>query len=118
MGKPKTKWIEVRFGLGRVEANLEIRAVKMIPGHSKNGGPIVPDYNKLQRGTNKGEISFHLRPPGGVYQCTITANHQGKTQEHTPELILSARNYSWSWKNLPPIFNQHCQISFHTVSSR
>jgi len=113
----KTKWIELRFGLGRVEANLEIKKVQITPMRSKNRAPIVPHHNKFQRSTNKGEICFRLAPPGGVYQCKITANHQGRTEEHTPELILNAKSHDWSWKNLLPIFHNHYQISFYTISS-
>ena len=115
MGKTKVKQIEIRFGLGRVAVNLEIQKIEIAPMCAKNGGLITPDHNKFQRGANKGEVCFHLSPPGGVYRCRITANHRGRMQEHTPELILNAKDCTWSWKDLPPIFDQHYQIAFHTA---
>jgi len=116
MGKTKVKKIEVRFGLGRVEADLEIKEVEMTPMCAKNGGPIMPHHNKFQRGAKKGEVCFHLLPPGGVFQCRITATHRGKTEVHTPELILNTKDYRWNWKGLPSIFDPYYQIAFHTAS--
>lgn len=113
MGKTRTKWIELRFGIGRVATNLEIQKVEITTIHSKNGGTIAPQHNKFQRGANKGEIRFRLQK--GAYRCKITANLRGKTQTHTPELILNEKDYSW--KGLLPIFDQHYAISFFTFSS-
>lgn len=111
MGKIKTKWIEFRLRVGRVEPDLEIQEIEISPVCSKNGGSITPQRS------NKREVCFRFPPPGGVYQCRIIVNHQGRTQEHTTELILNARKCCWNWKNLPPILDRYYQISFHTTSA-
>lgn len=114
MGKIRTKWIELRFEIGRVVDGLEIKEFEIATTNSKNGKPIVPRHTKLQRGANKGEFCFRLLK--GVYSCKIVANHQGKSQNANPELILNERDFNW--KGLPPIFDQCYTISHHTVSSR
>lgn len=110
LGKERVKKIEVIVNLNPFKGDLRITGFKMIRIGERKWVP--PKHQNLKK------ICFHIPPPGGIYQCQISANNRGTIENHKPQLNLDAKNFRWSWKGLDSKFVQAFEIKFHTASTK